>query len=308
MAVVTTLEAAGGRAVRTADRDRVQKLLFIVPACLYLAALSILPFVYSVYLSFFQAKLTKLNRKFLVGFDNYAQLFNDGLFLKAIQNTAVLSVASIVIEVSLGFLFAKVFLELRDKRAGMVMRSVAVLPMMITPICVGLIFSYILNPTLGIANYLLGKAGIMPMSWFGDPSVALLSVIFINSWQWTPFMMLLILAGLVSIPESHYEAAEIEGAKWYHVAWWIELPAIRNVILIGVILRIIDNLRLFDIVYVTTRGGPGDATELVTFFAYRQDFRFFQVGYGSAAAVIILLMSIVITTVAVGYMRRARYE
>ncbi|WP_233152846.1 carbohydrate ABC transporter permease [Motiliproteus sp. MSK22-1] len=212
------------------------------------------------------------------------------------------------IEIVLGFVCAKIFLSLREQRVGQVLRSMSILPMMITPICVGLIFSYILNPTLGIANYLLSNVGVEPLSWFGDPSVALLSVILINAWQWTPFMMLLMLAGLVSIPDSLYEAAELEGAKWYHVARWVELPAIKDVILIGIILRVIDNLKLFDLVYVTTRGGPGDATELVTFFAYRQDFRFFQVGYGSAAAVLILLISIIITTIAVRYLRRMQND
>lgn len=286
------------------DSERNAKFLFIVPAVVYLLLLSVFPFIYSVYLSLYDAKLTRMDRKFFVGFENYQNLLTDPLFLKSIQNTAVLTVTSIGLELILGFTFAKVFLSLRELRAGKVLRSMAILPMMITPICVGLIFSYILNPTLGIANYLLSGIGVEPLSWFGNPDVALLSVIMINVWQWTPFMMLLMLAGLVSVPASLYEAAELEGAKWHHVARWIELPAIRDVILIGVILRVIDNLKLFDIVYVTTRGGPGDATELVTYFAYRQDFRFFQVGYGSAAAVIILLISIFVTTIAVRYLRR----
>lgn len=286
------------------DSERLLKMCFIVPAVIYLLLLSVFPFVYSVYLSLFEARLTRMDRMYFVGFENYANLLTDPLFLKAIQNTVVLTVSSIALEIVLGYFAAKIFLSLRGLRAGKVLRSVAIVPMMITPICVGLIFGYILNPTLGIANYLLSGVGIEPMSWFGDPSLALLSVILINVWQWAPFMMLLTLAGLVSIPESLYEAAELEGAKWHHVARWIELPAIRDVILIGVILRVIDNFKLFDLVYVTTRGGPGDATELITYFAYRQDFQFFQVGYGSAAAVIILLLSIIVTTVAVTYLRR----
>ncbi len=288
--------------------ERIAKLIFIAPACIYLFALSICPFLYSVYLSFYSAKLTKIDRKYFIGFENYQTLFTDGLFLKSLQNTAVLTVVSITLEVVLGFAFAKVFLALREQRIGFALRSFAIFPMMITPICVGLIFSYILNPTLGIANYLLSLAGVAPLSWFGDPSIALLSVILINVWQWTPFMMLLILAGLVSVPSSLYEAASLEGAKWYHVARWIELPAIRDILLVGLILRVIDNLRLFDIVYVTTRGGPSDATELVTYFAYRQNFRFFQVGYGSAAAVMILLISIIVTTFAVSYLRRVQND
>ena len=291
-------------AAKPADSERATKLFFIVPAVIYLMLLSVFPFIYSVYLSLYDAKLTRLDRKWFVGLENYQNLLTDPLFLKSVQNTAVLTVSSITLELVFGFLAAKVFLSLRELRTGQVLRSMAILPMMITPICVGLMFGYILNPTLGIANYLLGQVGIEGPSWFGNPTFALPTVILINAWQWTPFMMLLMLAGLVSIPDSLYEAAELEDAKWHHVARWIELPAIRDVILIGVILRVIDNLKLFDLVYVTTRGGPGDSTELVTYFAYRQDFRFFQVGYGSAAAVIILLISIVVTTIAVTYMRR----
>jgi len=291
-------------AVRARDDERNIKLLFLVPAVVYLLLLSVVPFIYSVYLSLFDARLTRLDRMFFIGFENYQNLLTDPLFLKAIQNTVVLTVSSITLEIVFGFLCAKVFLSLREMRTGQVLRSLAILPMMITPICVGLMFSYILNPTLGVANYLLSEVGIQGPSWFGDPTFALPTVIFINAWQWTPFMMLLMLAGLVSIPSSLYEAAELEGAKWHHIARWIELPAIRDVIIIGLILRVIDNLKLFDLVYVTTRGGPGDATELITYFAYRQDFRFFQVGYGSAAAVIILLMSIIVTTFAVSFLRR----
>lgn len=292
--------------VKAEESERAIKLFFIAPAVIYLLLLSVFPFIYSVYLSLYDAKLTRMDRKWFVGFENYERLLSDPLFLKAMQNTAVLTFSSIVLEVAFGFLCAKVFLSLREMRAGQVLRSMAILPMMITPICVGLMFSYILNPTLGIMNYVLSGIGVEGPSWFGNPTFALPTVIFINAWQWTPFMMLLMLAGLVSIPDSLYEAAELENAKWYHIARYIELPAIRDVILIGIILRVIDNLKLFDLVYVTTRGGPGDSTELLTFFAYRQDFRFFQVGYCSAAAVIILLISIVVTTVAVAYLRKVQ--
>lgn len=304
MADVTNSFGASPPMAKAVDSERATKLFFIVPAVIYLLLLSVFPFIYSVYLSLYDAKLTRLDRKWFVGLENYQNLLTDPLFLKSVQNTAVLTVSSIALELVFGFLAAKVFLSLRELRTGQVLRSMAILPMMITPICVGLMFGYILNPTLGIANYLLGQVGIEGPSWFGNPTFALPTVILINAWQWTPFMMLLMLAGLVSIPDSLYEAAELEDAKWHHIARWIELPAIRDVILIGVILRVIDNLKLFDLVYVTTRGGPGDSTELVTYFAYRQDFRFFQVGYGSAAAVIILLISIVVTTIAVTYMRR----
>lgn len=284
--------------------ERHIKAAFIAPAVIYLMLMSVFPFVYSVYLSFYQAKLTRLHRKFFIGLDNYKQLFSDEVFLSSIWNTTVLTTVSIAVEVLLAFFCAKVFLSLKESRAGFFFRSMSILPMMITPLCVALIFSYIMNPTLGILNYILSGIGVEPISWFGNPDLALWSIIAINVWQWTPFMMLLMLAGLVSIPSSLYEAAALENAKWYHVARYIELPAIKDVILIGIILRVIDNLKLFDLVYITTRGGPGASTELLTFFAYRQDFSYFNVGYGSAAAVVILAISIVVTTIAVGFLRR----
>ena len=284
--------------------ERLVRAAFIAPAVVYLMFMSIFPFIYSVYLSLYQAKLTRLHKKFFVGFENYVNLFKDEVFLASLKNTFVLTTTSIVFEVILAFACAKVFLSLKEQKTGYFLRSMSILPMMITPLCVALIFSYILNPTLGILNYIRSGVGVEPISWFANPNLALWSIIAINVWQWTPFMMLLMLAGLVSIPSSLYEAASLEKARWWHVARWIELPAIKDVILIGIILRVIDNLKLFDLVYITTRGGPGDNTELLTYFTYRQDFAFFNVGYGSAAAVIILVISIFVTTIAVSFLRK----
>jgi multiple sugar transport system permease protein len=306
----STIDIASARAARArpANRERIERICFLAPTAIYLLSLTVFPFIYSLYLSFYQVKLTNLNRKIFVGFNNYTKLFADPLFQDACRNIAILTVSSILLEIIFGFAVAKVFFALRDSRFGNTLRSLSIVPMMITPICIGLIFSYIFVPTLGIANYLMAQAGLTPLGWFSDQRLALLTIILINSWQWTPFMMLLMLAGLMSVPREHYEAAEVEGAKWWHVARWIEIPAIRGVVLVGVILRVIDNLRLFDIVYVTTRGGPGSSTELVTLFAYKQDFQYFQVGYGSAAAVVILGMSIIVTTVAVRYLRSTEHD
>ncbi len=289
-------------------RDVRERLLFLAPAGIYLVILTVFPFVYSVYLSLHRVKLTALQRKRFAWFENYSDLFSNDIFLDALRNTAVLTVSSITIEIVLGFLAAKVFFSLRATKFGAFMRSMSIIPMMITPICIGLIFAYIFNPTLGVANFLLEQASIEPLGWFSDPDVALTTMILVNSWQWTPFMMLLMMAGLTSIDQEQYEAAEVDGAKWYHIAAWIEIPAIRGIVIVGVILRIIDNLRLFDIVYVTTRGGPSSATEVVTFFAYKQDFQYFQIGYGSAAAVVILIISIVISTFAIRYLRSVENE
>ncbi len=287
--------------------DGFQQTAMVLPTCLFLVFLTIYPFVYSLYLSLHQVKLTTLNRAVFVGLHNYANLLTDGLFLHALRNTAVLAVCSISLEVLIGFAAAKVFFELTHWRFVVVLRSLYLLPMMATPLIIGMIAAYVFNPTIGIVNFLITTVGGTPVSWFGEPVTAMVTMVLINVWQWSPFMMLLILAALTSIRSDLYEAARVDGAKWYHLIWFIEIPSVLNVVLLGMILRIIDVLRFFDVVYVTTRGGPGDSTMVVTLYAYLQDFQFFQVGVGSAAAVLILMVSIAVTTFAVKLLRAVEH-
>lgn len=288
--------------------DRFQMTAFIAPTCIFLALLTIWPFIYSVYLSLHSVKLTAMKRAVFVGADNYINLLTDSLFLRAMLNTGLLAVVSITFEIVIAFIIAKAFVSLSHLKWVNGLRSLFMLPMMVTPLIVGMIFSYVFNPVLGIANYLLGGVGIGPVTWFGDSTSAMISILLINIWQWTPFMMLLIMAGLLSIRSDLYEAARVDGAKWHHVLTLLEIPSIRGIVLLGIILRIIDTLRFFDVVYVTTRGGPGDSTMVLTLYAYQQNFQFFQAGVGSAAAVIILVISIVITTFAVRLLRRIEDE
>ncbi len=288
------------------NREKIEKLLFIVPTCLFLLAISIFPFLYSVYLSLFQAKLTKMHKKFFIGWENYQIiLFEDDIFPTAIKNTFMIAFSSITIEIILGFIMAKIFFEIRHIKISNVLRTITIMPIMLTPLCVGLVFLYILNPTLGIFSYILQDFfGIEPIAYLGQPIPAKISIICINSWQWTPFMMILLLAGLMTVPNEQYEAAKIDGANWYHVMTKIEIPSILSFVLLGVVLRLIECIRLFDIIYVTTRGGPGIATEVMAYFTYRTEFRSFQIGTGSASAVIILIISLIVTTIAVTLLRR----
>ena len=282
--------------------ERHPSLPFLAPAVVYLALLTLFPFVYSVVLSTTRRNLARPGQEGFVGLGNYFRLFSDGLFQTALLQTALVTVASIGLELILGYFVARLFFALAGVPFANVLRTVYILPMMLTPVVSGLLWSYILNPTLGIANYLLQSLGLPPSSWFSSASTALPTLIMINAWQWGPFLMLLMLAGLMSIPRELYEAAQLDGARWFHRVRFVELPLLRNVILIGVILRTIDNFRLFDVVYAATKGGPGDATEVVSMYAYRQMFQFFNVGYGSAAAVVILAIGIILTTFAVRFL------
>lgn len=283
--------------------ERYSKTFFLAPAVLYLALLTLFPFIYTVILSFTERNLTRPNQGGFVGVNNYVRLFSDDLFQTALWQTFVVTAASITLELIFGFFIAKLFHALAGNPVANITRTFFILPMMLTPVVSGLLWSYILNPTLGIANYLLLSVGLPQVGWFSSAATALPTLVMVNVWQWGPFLMLLILAGLLSVPREHYEAAELDGARWYHVARHIELPALRNVVLIGLVFRIIDNFRLFDVVYAATKGGPGDATEVASMYTFRQMFQFFNAGYGSAAAVVILVIGIVITTFALRLLR-----
>ena len=285
--------------------DRFQRIAFILPTSIFLLCLTLFPFIYSVYLSLHFVKMTNLSKKIYAGLENYIDLFNDSLFTTGIKNTASLAVTTLTVEVLLGFLIARILFELSSKRGINFLRSAYLVPIMITPIVVGVAANYIFTPQLGIANYLLGSVGIEPIGFLGIAIPARLTVLAINVWQWTPFMALLILTGLTSIRQDIVEAAKVDGAKWYHIMFWIEIPSILPIILLGMTLRLIEILRFFDIIYITTRGGPGDNTMVMTLYTYQQGFRYFHVGLSSASAVVILFVSITVTTVAVNLLRRA---
>lgn len=296
------------RPLRWWQQDGLQRNLFMWPTCGFLLLMTIFPFLYSVFLSLHHVRLTTLHRRVFAGADNYIALLTDGVFLAAMKNTALLAVATITCEVILGFIIAKVFYELATKPWVNGLRSAYLVPMMVTPITIGVIANYVMNPQLGLLNYLLAQIGVSPVAWFGDPLMAKFSILLINVWQWTPFMAMLLLAGLMSIRQDILEAARVDGAKWHHILRGIELPTVMPLLMLGVILRLIEILRFFDVVYITTRGGPGDSTMVLTLFTYQQNFQFFQVGKGSAAAVIILVLSIIITTFMVRILRKVEND
>ncbi|MCD6232442.1 sugar ABC transporter permease [Candidatus Aerophobetes bacterium] len=282
---------------------RVIKYVLILPAIVYLILLTVYPFIYSIKISLTTLNIARPYPPRYIGLGNYAKLLSDSIFLIAMRNTFFLTAISICAEFVLGFIIARIFFiaaSFKLKGIGF-LRTIYMLPMMITPIIFGLIWLYIFNPTLGVANYFLSLLGLPPVSWLGKSNIALYSIILVNVWEWAPFMMLLCLAGLSAIPPELFEVARIDGASWHQSVAFIELPLIKRVIVIGLLIRIMDNFRLFDLVYVTTGGGPGSSTETLSMFAYRQSFMFFNVGYGAAASIIILILGIILAQVLIKY-------
>lgn len=238
---------------------------------------------------------------------NHQDPFSEGsLFLKALSNTLLIIVLAIAIEMVLGYLIAHLFFSAKDVKGTAILRTIYIIPIMITPLIFGLTWSYILNPLLGIMNYLLTVFHLPTLPWLGSPATAIYTIIGIDIWQWTPFVVMLILAGLFSIPQELFESAEVDGAKWYQCVIHIEIPLIERVLGIALIVRLMDLFRMFDLVYATTQGGPGGATEVISMFAYRQSFNYYNTGIGSAASIIALILTIFLSTLFVQLTTRER--
>ncbi|ALS25111.1 carbohydrate ABC transporter permease [Paenibacillus naphthalenovorans] len=283
-------------------RSHLTGWIMLLPALIYLLVWNVYPLVYALYVSFSNLNLTRINAAKFIGFTNYTVLLKDKTFYTAVGNTLLLTVSTIAIELIIGYFIAKLFTAADGVKGTGILRTLFMIPIMVTPLIIGLLWSYILNPTLGVMNYILDLLHLPTLAWFGDPKVALYSILGINVWQWAPFMMLLIIAGLNSIPKDLTEVAQIEGAGFWSRLKNIEAPFIWHVVVLGIFIRVMESLKMFDVVYVTTNGGPGTATELMSLMAYRQSFLYYQTGSGAAVAIIILIISTVIVQMLFKYL------
>ena len=176
-----------------------------------------------------------------------------------------------------------------------VLRSVFTMPMMATPVAVALVWTMMFHPQLGVLNYLLSLVGIPPQAWVYDPSTVIPTLVMIEVWQWTPLVMLIVLGGLASLPREPYESAIIDGANAWHLFRHITLPLVWPYVMIAVMLRTIDALKVFDNIFVITQGGPGTASETINIFLYLQAFQFYKLGYASALVVVFFIIIVLLS-------------
>lgn len=262
-------------------RHRPALALLSLPAVTFTALLVAFPVAYTIWLSFRTAPLGHATR--FVGLANYARLISDQQFWHSIRVSLVLYVLSLTAELLCGTYLA--LLLFRMRRMPAILRSVLISPFMVPPVVVGMMFLIILDPSLGAANWILGQFGIGPATWLASPEWVIPTVAMIDTWQWTPFVALIVLGGLQSLPPSVYEAARIDGASPRLVFWRITLPLLRPTLVTAIILRSVDLLRFFDVIYVTTQGGPLDASNTLNIYTFDIGFQLFQFGYASALAV-----------------------
>lgn len=272
-------------------------LLFLLPLVVILTGLTLYPIGYSIYTSFTNLQLARPNLPIrFVGFDNYAAMLGSDLFWQVFRNTLVMVAGAVASQFVLGFLLA-LLLDRELPGIGIV-RTILLLPLMVTPVVGALVWSLMLNPSTGVVNYFLMSLGWSePPMWLSSGPLAMFSIIVVDAWQWTPFVMLLLLAGLQGIPKEFYEAAELDGASYWQRVWYIMLPVLKPLIGVVLLLRTMDAFKIFDKIYILTAGGPGSATETVAFHAYRQGFGFFRMGYASAISMVLLVVVLIVSVV-----------
>ena len=261
--------------------------ILLGPALLVLILLSIIPFIHVLYISFHTWELTKpwLGRPF-IGLDNFRAFVHSAQVWESLRITVIFTVMSVGISMIIGFLLA--LLLNQQFRGQAVFRSLFLIPMMITPVVIGLSWRFMLDPTFGVLNYLLSRIGVPAQAWLTDPRLVLPTIVAVDVWQWIPLIMLIVLAGLQAMPQAPFEAAQMDGASDWMIFRRITLPFLRPVILIALLLRTMDAIRTFDTTYIMTGGGPGRMTELASIHLYRKGLKYFHIGDASAYALVVL--------------------
>lgn len=291
-------------------RKRSVAILFVLPAVVILLAITVFPLLYELRLAFMSWELTISASPEFVGLQNFIEILTeDERFWSSMRVTGVLMIAGVGIQLAIGTGLALLLNRLRRWRMPLV--SLFLIPVMIAPVVAGFQFRMIYHDQFGPLNYiieLLSFGHSRGFAWIADPDVALFAIMMTDVWQWTPFLMLIVLAGLQSIPVELYESAEVDGASAWQSFWNITVPLLLPVIVIGLLIRAMDLFKLFDIVYLVTGGGPGNTTETISFYTYLQGFKFFSLGYTSAMAFLQLIVIIVIAQFFLRYQKRQRGE
>ncbi|GAK55107.1 sugar ABC transporter, permease protein, putative [Candidatus Vecturithrix granuli] len=268
--------------------------LLLVPTVLLLLALTIYPLIYSLIAMLHTVNVRTGERTF-VGLQNFVEIAKDTFFWNALKNTAIYTGVGVAIEFLIGLGLAVLLTS--DIKGRGIFRSLLLSPMMLPPIVAAVIFKVMYIPDFGVLNWLLGLVGISGIVWESSADTALMSLIIVDVWEWTPFMFLILLAGLQAIPLDPYEAAEVDGANHWQIFRDITFPLLKPAILIALLLRIMDTLRIFDQVFIMTGGGPANATETMSMYIYRHAFRFSNVGYATALSFIMLILTTIVSNI-----------
>lgn len=272
---------------------RMTPVVMILPVTVFFLAMIVFPLVYSVTLSFHKWNLIFGTPRF-IWFDNYLSLIRDDRFLMALRTTLIFTAGVTSFEFLIGLGLA---LSLRIKgNIAAFLRSILMIPMMLTPVAVGLMWRYLYDNSSGVFVYFLSLLGMQEMpAWLGNASYALPAVMVVDIWQWTPFIFLILLSGISSLPPAVFEAAKVDGASPAQTFRYVTFPLLTPFIIIAVTLRLVTAFKVFDIIYVLTRGGPADKTQTLSIYVYKNGWLFLKMGYASALSYVMLIIIVVIS-------------
>ncbi|MEZ5592244.1 MAG: sugar ABC transporter permease [Gammaproteobacteria bacterium] len=281
-------------------------LLLTSPALVVLLLTTTFPLAYLIWSSFHTINLAMPFMDGFAGLDNYIDMWGDQRFWHALQLTGIYTVSSVSMQIVIGLGLALLVMQI--PRGQWIFRIVAILPIVLAPVVVGLFWrTLMLSPNFGLVDFLLQWLGFEQVNWLGAPTPALISVILIHTWQWTPFAFLVFLASLAALPLDVYEAAKIDKANALQRFWHITLPLLRPAIVIVVIMRAMISLSAFAAIFAATGGGPGTASEILNLYAFKTSFIELNFGYGSALAVSLLIITMAVSGV-LFYLRTARRQ
>ncbi len=280
--------------------------LLVAPAIGLLFLMNIFPLMWSFGLSFFHFRANRMAAPRFAGLHYYEEILTDPVVWERLQTTALIVVLTVGLQMIMGFLLALLFERKFPGRRILLM--LVLTPMMLSFVAVGAFFRYYYEPTFGLLSQAAAVFTGEPFVLLATPAGAIAAIVFADAWMWSPFVMLLVLAGLVSVPRYLYEAAEIDRASWWRKFRTITLPYIKGLLLLALLFRTIEAFKLFDVVFLITEGGPGTSTETIAVYIYRVAFQYFKTSESAALAYIILFIVIVLTNLYLYFVKQRAAE
>ncbi len=272
--------------------QRFRPFIYLLPAIAILTTVVLYPLLNALYVSFHQWDLATGGKMFYTGWRNYQETMQDRYFWSAIAKSLLFVLMVVPAEIFLGTFIANMLN--REIKGQRLIRLIFILPMMITPIVAAMLWKIIYDAEFGILNWALSVIRIPAQVWLGNPRLAMISVAVLDIWQNTPFIILIVLAGLQAIPGEVYQAALIDGAGRWQTFRYITLPYLRNTLLLGCIFRVVDSFRVFDVIYVLTKGGPGRATEVISVYTYKTGFSLFKLGLSAGQSFLLTMLTLAV--------------
>jgi multiple sugar transport system permease protein len=269
----------------------------LVPVLVFFILMNVVPTIWMLGLSFYNFTLTSAGDPRFIGFDNYTQLINDGPIQLSITRTFLFMVLAVTLQTILGALIGFLFWRSSNMPGRRLALTLLFTPMVLAPLSSGLFWRLLLDPVFGLVNYLMSLVGLQKVDFLTNPDLAFPTVLVVDTWMWTPFMALMTLAALGSVPKAELEAAEVDNLSLWQRLIHVIIPYAKFIIILGILLRTIDVFKTFDLIYLMTNGGPGDRTELIAVGLYRLAFKSFNLGFSSALAVLLLFIAIALTSI-----------